>query len=389
MAGKGQEAGTKQMRTRISAYLLIPVLLVVLFVSYKIVRWKAYVWLPDYVAQVFRGRDVATETPIHVIFVLVDYYEPGLGERGAERNRAWLEKYKALADRHKDSYGRKPQHTWFYAYDHKNAAVMKDLSEAVREGYGEVEFHWHHGNDTNESFRAQLREALEWFNSFGAMLSCAPDSAVRFAFIHGDCALDNSGPPELCGVSRELDLLREAGCYADFTFPSLGSPGQPSKVNSIYYAKDDDNRKSYDTGEDAAVGKKVPGRLLMFQGPMTLVPTIELFEYGAIETDQQPSPERVDRWIAARIAVKGRPEWIFVETHTHGLQSEDVMLSTATDRMLSHLEARYGTGDFRLHYVTAREAYNIVRAAEDSLSGDPDSFRDYEIRPPRNRQAPL
>ncbi len=40
---------------------------------------------------------------------------------------------------------------------------------------------------------------------------------------------------------------------------------------------------------------------------------------------------------------------------------------------------------FRLHYVTAREAYNIARAAEAGRSGDPNDYRDFLIPPPANR----
>ncbi len=373
------------MRKLLAVVLLVPVLLAALFLGCKIVRWKAYVWLPGYVTAALARENVPAGSRVHVIFVFVDHYEPGPGPAGAERNRRWLEGYKALAFRHGDSYGRIPQHTWFYAYEQRNDAVMAELSAAVREGYGEIELHWHHGNDTNESFGPKLEEALRWFNSFGAMVSDGPDERVRFAFVHGNCALDNSTTPEHCGVNRELDALRKAGCYADFTFPSLGSPGQPSKVNSIYYAADDDAPKSYDTGRDAEAGKRVSDRLLMFQGPMTLIPTRQLFEYGAMENDERPSPGRVDSWVATRVCVKGRPDWTFVKVYTHGAQSRTTCLGPDTDAMFARLEERYGKGAYRLHYVTAREAYNIVRAAEDGRAGDPDNFRDYEVTPPRNK----
>ena len=211
------------------------------------------------------------------------------------------------------------------------------------------------------------------------------DGRVRFGFVHGNCALDNSTTPDHCGVTRELDALRKAGCYADFTFPSLGSPAQPSKVNSIYYAADDDAPKSYDTGSDARVGERVLNQLLMFQGPTTLTPTRRLLECGAIENDARPSPDREDNWVAARVCVKGRPDWIFVKVYTHGAQSRTTCLGPETDAMFGRLERRYGRGGHRLHYVTAREAYNIVRAAEDGLTGDPDNFRDYEVTQPRNK----
>jgi hypothetical protein len=35
-----------------------------------------------------------------------------------------------------------------------------------------------------------------------------------------------------------------------------------------------------------------------------------------------------------------------------------------------------------VHYVTAREMYNVARAAMDGLSGSPAAFFDYEVQPP-------
>ena len=48
-----------------------------------------------------------------------------------------------------------------------------------------------------------------------------------------------------------------------------------------------------------------------------------------------------------------------------------------------HMRERYNDGEkWLLHYVTAREMYNIVRAAEDGHSGNPGDYRDYEVLPP-------
>jgi len=38
-----------------------------------------------------------------------------------------------------------------------------------------------------------------------------------------------------------------------------------------------------------------------------------------------------------------------------------------------------------LHYVTAREAFNIVKAAEQGLTGNPEQYRDYILKKPINR----
>jgi hypothetical protein len=37
---------------------------------------------------------------------------------------------------------------------------------------------------------------------------------------------------------------------------------------------------------------------------------------------------------------------------------------------------------WRLHYVTAREMYNVARAAMDGKGGDPSAWLDYAVAPP-------
>jgi hypothetical protein len=381
MTTSGPAAAAAAARKRPWVALLLLAAALLGGASYLVVRAKAYLWLPDYARHLVEQRPSVTGTR-HLIFLFVDHYEPGRGELGVARNREWISQYRALAGKHRDSYGRRPQHTWFYPFDHQNEGVMRDLSRASFEGLGEVELHWHHGNDTNQSLPPKLSAALAWFRSFGALVS--QDGKTSFGFIHGNWALDNSRKPELCGVSRELTILKEAGCYADFTFPSVGDESQPRKVNSIYYAIDDDRPKSYDQGTDARVGQQRPDGFLLLEGPVALKLGRQFTEGGNIEVGHEASPERIDRWVRANIHVKGRPEWVFVKIHTHGFQSRSAIFSEETDALLSQLERSYGSGDWRLHYVTAREAYNLVRAAEDGLSGDPDAYRDYQVKRPVN-----
>ena len=43
-------------------------------------------------------------------------------------------------------------------------------------------------------------------------------------------------------------------------------------------------------------------------------------------------------------------------------------------------ESKYNYGvNYKLHYVTAREAYNIVKAAEAGKAGNPGEYRDFVI----------
>jgi hypothetical protein len=46
----------------------------------------------------------------------------------------------------------------------------------------------------------------------------------------------------------------------------------------------------------------------------------------------------------------------------------------------SILQGEFNDGrDWRLHYVSAREMFNLVRAAEAGAAGDPGPYRDFEV----------
>ena len=111
-----------------------------------------------------------------------------------------------------------------------------------------------------------------------------------------------------------------------------------------------------------------------------IIPRIDT---GALTGLAPGGPRRVDAWIRLGIGVVGRPEWVFVKAHCHGALARDreALLGQQADEMFSYLEAEYGSGRYRLHYVTLREMYNIVKAAEAGLTGNPNDFRDFVIPP--------
>jgi hypothetical protein len=83
---------------------------------------------------------------------------------------------------------------------------------------------------------ATLRAGLDWFNRFGALRTAEAQPQQRYAYLAGNSALDNgAGDDALSGCDTELSALRDTGCYADFTFPALGSLAQPRLTNCIYY----------------------------------------------------------------------------------------------------------------------------------------------------------
>ena len=117
----------------------------------------------------------------------------------------------------------------------------------------------HHDNDTAENLRKTLLEARDCFRSrHGLLARDRRTGQPAFGFVHGNWALDNSRPDgRWCGVNNELDVLREAGCYADFTFPSVPSPTQPGRSTASTTRSTIPKRpRSHDRGID--VGRARP-----------------------------------------------------------------------------------------------------------------------------------
>ena len=361
-------------------------LVIIYLIIRELVKKHAYIFLPGYfISKLKRKEKVPFGRPIHIIFAIVDHFEPlwnnPTDEQEINRVDAWVDGYPKAVEKHFDFDGKHPQHTWFYPYDEYRRVHLEKLKTLCNSGYGEIEIHLHHKDDTPESLREKLESAKREF------------SKDAYGFIHGNWTLDNSGSGgQWCGVNNELQILSETGCYADFTMPSAPSETQSKKINSLYYAKDDpDKPKSYNTGIDVEVNKKPSGDLLMIQGPLCLnwkkrkafiFPTIE---NGNITSDNPPNKHRIKLWIKQHIHVKNRPEWIFVKIYTHGAQDNNYRAFLGKDgyldKMYSDLEKTYNNGiKYKLHYVTAREMYNIIKAAEAGEEGEPGDYRDYIIK---------
>jgi len=357
-------------------------------------------WLGGYLR---RRRPPAVDGPIHVMFCFVDHFEPAWGKVDLATQRArvdrWCRDYRALAAMHRDADGRMPQHTFFYPEEEYLEEHLDKIAALCAEGYGEIEIHLHHDNDNEANFR----QTIERFNNLlherhGALPRDPASGQLRFGFIHGNWSLDNSrADGRWCGINNELILLRELGCYADFTLPSAPSDTQTKTSNAIYYATDDPLRpKSHDSGVPVRVGGTPSGDLMIVQGPLGLnwrerkFGVLPRIENADVRRGCPPTPERVDAWVKTGIHVEGRPEWVFVKVHTHGTQERDMdtLLGEAAQRMHQHLERAYNDGKrYVLHYVTARETYNIIKAAEAGHRGDPHAFRDFLLPPPPHRLA--
>jgi hypothetical protein len=318
--------------------------------------------------------------PLHVLLCIADHFEPKRDRpsRQVERDRMarWLSEYPRLANQFADSRGRPPQHSFFYPAEDYEAEYLEGLAGLCRAGLGDVEVHLHHDHDTADGLREKLLNFTAALHDEHGLLAKDGSGRITYGFIHGNWALDNSRPDgRWCGVNDELTVLRETGCYADFTMPSAPAPCQTSTINSIYYAQDDPCRpKSHDRGTPARAGSLSPEHsLLLIQGPLAvdwqrrrwgLIPRIE---NGDLTRLRPPTLDRLWSWLAASVHVAGRDDWRFVKLHTHGAleANTQMLLGEPMHAFHSALSAFAAQHDwFRYYYVTAREMARLVQALE-------------------------
>jgi hypothetical protein len=248
----------------------------------------------------------------------------------------------------------------------------------------------------DKSFAERMPNRLTWFKELlaerhGLLARHRETGELAYGFVHGDWALDNSHPQGLCcGVQNELEVLRQTGCYADFTMPSApNEPTQTRKINSIYYGVGDAHRtKAHNWGMNLGQGPAPANSLLLIQGPLLfnwhrrkwgLIPRVE---NGCIQGTQPPKIERVPLWLKARVQVPARPNWFFVKLHAHGApeSSQKTLLGEPMVQFHQGL-ARLAQDDrnFHFHYVTAREMFNLAKAAEAGFSGTVAEALDYHL----------
>jgi hypothetical protein len=351
-------------------------------------------WLPAYLR---RPRRSHSRGPTHILLAVCDHFEPlhdADKPTALERLRRWQYEFPPLIAPFRDADRQSPRHTFFYPVEQYDADILTALAGLCRACAGEVEVHLHHDRDTSDGLRRKLEQGKSDLARHG-LLSHDTDGNVRYGFIHGNWALNNSHPKgRFCGVTGELGILRETGCYADFTMPSAPDRTQTRIINSIYYAADGNGPKSHDTGTlaqvlEPAIRNPQPTTLLLVQGPLGLnwrrrkfgfLPRVE---NGDITGAHPPTPDRLRLWLRLGIHVRGRPDWLFIKLHTHGGLPRNMatLLADPMRRFYEYLLAHYNDGkQFLVHFVTAREMVNIIHAAEDGHSENPGSFRDYRLQ---------
>jgi hypothetical protein len=314
--------------------------------------------------------------PQHVFLCIADHFEPdwNRASRSRQRDRVqrWNNEYPKLFRQFIDTRGRTPQHTFFYPIEVYDAEHIEHLCKLVRSGDADIEIHLHHSDDSADRLRVSLEMAVHNFHDRHGLLSKDARGKLRYGFVHGNWALDNSDPKgQWCGVNDELTILMQTGCYADFTMPAAPHPAQTRQINSIYYAIDDVCQpKSHDTGTKAELGVQPHAEgLLMVQGPLSVVLQIRI-ENGNLSGSQPPARNRIPRWLQACVCVQQRPDWVFVKLHTHGAQESiaSQLLGPSMCDLHAGLREHAKQQGYAFYYVTARELTQLIHQAERGIA---------------------
>jgi hypothetical protein len=349
------------------------------------------------------GRALERTKPRHLILLVANHFEPCWNEDGAvltcatqlARIEDWVRQARAVGRAVHDSDGTPFRHTYFYPAEQYQASLLEKLAELQTEGLGEIEIHLHHGVEspdnavncrkTLEEFRdvlAQEHKCLSRRNGVGPPM---------YGFVHGNFALANSAGGKYCGVDSEMQILAETGCYADFTLPAAPLQAQVPRINAIYLCGHPlDQRRPHRSGPSLTVGVE-PKLPVIFTGPLVFnwrrrvwgLPVPRLDD-GVLADNYPLDHTRLRRWRGADIGVRGRPEWVFIKLYCHGFFPLDQAMAIGEPirRFLEEV-LEYGdrSGEYKVHFATAREAFNIAMAAVHGHSGEPGQYRDYLLRP--------
>jgi hypothetical protein len=353
-------------------------------------------WLPAYL-RAGPHRLPAPEAEVHVLICFADHYEPRMDgadrARGLRRVETWVREFPTQFGRFRDSDDRPPRYTFFFPIEEYDPEYLDLLAGLCHRGFGEVEIHLHHDRDTADGLRRNLLAFKETLaNRHGLLSRDRETGELAYGFIHGNWGLCNPFPGGAwCGVDNELEVLLETGCYADFTYPSAPHLTQPPIVNALYYACDRPGKsRSHEVGWPVGSRPQPPRSLLLVQGPLVLdwrhrkAGVIPSVENGCLQASQPPDARRIPAWLRARVQVPARPDWFFVKLHAHGGEekSHETLLGPPMVQFHEDLAmlARENSR-FHFHYVTAREVYNLVKAAEAGFTGAVREALDFALVP--------
>jgi len=343
-----------------------------------------------------------TASVSHLIFVVANHFEPAWSYDGVylpwseqqTRVDGWAKLAQAIGRSIKDHDGTPFRHTYFYPAEQYHAPLLENIAGIQREGLGEIEIHLHHGVDRPDTPLNLRKSLVDFRDRLAEEHKCLSrelgSGSPKYAFVHGNLALANSAGGRFCGVDSEMQILAETGCYADLTLPSAPDQSQVPRINAIYQCRYPLNKKvPHRAGPNLKVGAK-PELPVIFTGPLVFdwrrrvygLP-IPRLDGGALASNYPLDLKRLEHWTSARIGVAGRPDWIFIKLYCHGFFPSDqtVTIGEPMQRFMEQiLNLAERERHFKIHFATAREAFNLMMAAVDGRNGEPGKYRDYRLK---------
>ena len=174
---------------------------------------------------------------------------------------------------------------------------LDPLAKFTQDGIGDVDIHIHHNCEGEEKFLDKMCGFIEVYAKAWLAAAARRQNRVR---LHSRQlgAGQLASRQTWCGLNNEITLLRDLGCYADFTMPSGASPTQGRVVNQIYWVNDDLTSRARMIAGQVRTGQPGQGDLLITgDGAAVAQRFVPRLETGEIAWQDFPTPYRISRWL--------------------------------------------------------------------------------------------
>jgi len=329
-----------------------------------------------------KNRGCGNQEPLHLYVAFCNHLSPFSGNVSQEiaehRVVTWQREYTRFASEHRDSLGNQPVHTFFYDESDYNPRFIDVLYKMCKSSIADVEILLRNDQNTPLNFKRKVegfRDVL--FHHHGLLRRNG--EAISFAFVHDYTALCGSRQQSVfCGVNQKTLILKECGCYADFTFPHTLNTTESASADSICFSKAKINQK-----KRIAVKNWSEEDLLRIDGPLginwrnrrfCLFPRIE---NGEISARSRFTPHRARLWLDAAPRIEGDTKNLFLKLHTYGAVDSTVRYlfgESGIHELYGYLEkASIDNSALILHYVSAYGMYRKIQAVCANAAKMPES----------------
>ncbi|MDO5576655.1 MAG: hypothetical protein Q4F84_06205, partial [Fibrobacter sp.] len=241
-----------------------------------------------------------------------------------------------------------------------------------RDKIADVELMIPHQNETLPNIKRKIEEFRDVLFHHHGLLRKNNSGKIIYGFIHEYQTKKNSDKSDwFTNTNKRLLLLKDTGCYADYSFPSDTNIIVPPLINSIYFANVNTN-KSRQNQTNYAAAKNVWSEkdLLFVQGPLflnwnkrfwSMVPRIE---NGSLSHLNHFTSGRADLWVKKGIHVSGFKNHVFIKLFAHGAVDHTIRYffgENGLEQLWSYMEKNYINDKYELHYVSAFDMYEIIR----------------------------